>query len=271
MPELPEVETARRSLARRLAGRSILSCSIRFPGVLSLSNENGNLTLPARFVEGSRHGKILYLLFDEDKYLLAHFRMTGGFYFRKDSDTLRDHTHVEFTLDDGEILAFRDPRRFGGLWWYEGKAVLTQYPLSTLGPDVLILSQDQFIRLMRMKNRMIKPLLLDQSVLAGMGNIYVDECLFRARIHPMKSSNRISTPKLRELWKTIQEVLAEAIEYGGSSIRDYADSDGRRGGFQDRHWVYNKKGEPCVRCGNPIRRILVAQRGTWICKKCQRR
>lgn len=271
MPELPEVETARRSLARRLEGRSILSCSIRFPGVLSLSNENGALTLPAQFSESFRQGKVLYLLFDEDKYLFAHFRMTGGFYFRRPSDSMRDHTHVEFALDDGTILAFRDPRRFGGLWWYEGDKVGLQYPLSTLGPDILTLPEDAFVRSMRTKNRMIKPLLLDQSVLAGMGNIYVDECLFRARIHPVRISNRVSSAKLGILWQAVREVLGQAIELGGSSIRDYADSDGKRGGFQDRHLVYNKLGEPCPRCGHPIRRLLVAQRGTWICTKCQRR
>lgn len=270
MPELPEVETVRRSLARRLASRTFVDVAPHFPGVLEVRTPDRTASFPAPFLRADRTGKILHLLFEDEKHLFAHFRMTGGFYFRKESDPLRDHTHVEFLLDNGERLAFRDPRRFGGLWWYEKVEVASRYPLAALGPDALEISLEAFAALLRCRNRMIKPLLLDQALLAGLGNIYVDESLFRARIHPKKTSGRIAKKKVSELWRGMREILAEAIEQGGSSIRDYEDSEGQRGGFQTRHLVYNRKEEPCVRCGNPIRRIVVAQRGTWICSRCQR-
>jgi len=196
--------------------------------------------------------------------------MTGSFYFRTRQEPLRSHTHVEFLLDNGESLGYRDTRRFGRLWWFVGAEEPDPFPLAQLGPDALSVPQAVFREILRTRRRMMKPLLLDQHLVAGLGNIYVDEILFRSRIHPNQPSHRIGDRKAFDLWGVMRSVLLDAIEKGGSSIRDYVDTNGRMGDFQKEHLVYGRAGNPCPRCGRPLKRILVAQRGTCFCPRCQR-
>jgi formamidopyrimidine-DNA glycosylase len=271
MPELPEVETVARSLGRRLAGRSVIDIAERTPGVLSISCQTGLPELPARFRGAARHGKFLFLQWGGGQTLVVHFRMTGSFYFRRPEDNPQSHTHAEFRLDSGETLSYRDPRRFGRLMWLGAKEMKSNNPARELGPDVLGLSRKGFVEAIQPHARMMKALLLDQGILAGLGNIYVDEMLHRAGVHPRTLSNRLSKNRLGLLWEGMREVLEEAIERGGSSIRDFTDVSGEPGNYQDAHRVYGRAGKPCLICGTAIKRIVIGQRGTCYCPKCQRR
>lgn len=241
-----------------------------FPGVLIFSRPGARPRFPSAILGGSRHGKYLTLHLERDQDLYVHLRMTGTFYFRGAKDTRQPHTHVEFRLDSGEILAYRDARRFGRLWWIDKRSEC-RIPIAGLGPDALGIELENFLNCMSKSKRMMKPLLLDQTVIAGLGNIYVDEVLFRARIHPMTLSNRVSKKKWTAVWESCREVLETAVSQGGSSIRDYVDSNGEFGSFQDSHQVYGRDGTPCSRCGATLRKIVVAQRGTHFCPKCQLR
>ena len=176
------------------------------------------------------------------------------------------HTHVIFTLDRG-VLLYTDSRQFGRV---EHGAELPDR-VSKLGPEPLSVPFDEFLNTLRRRKAQMKALLLNQRFLAGIGNIYADEALFRAGIHPRANSASISKPRAMRLYTAIQDVLNAAIHAKGSSISDYVDSEGRRGSFQHEHLVYRKHGEPCVNCKSIIRRTLVSQRGTHFCSKCQKR
>ncbi len=270
MPELPEVESVRKYLEKSLKGRRILQIEHRFPGILSTPPQAPSPLLPVRFVNADRKGKMLILRFDKDQTLLIHLRMTGRLYFPVSAKDLLPHTHVLFILDRGQHLAYSDPRRFGRLIWFVGRSDDDIRELRALGPDALSVSEEGFAHLLRTRNRMIKPLLLDQSILSGLGNIYVDETLFLARIHPKQISSNLSGKKLARLWAATQQILESAIENGGSTIRDFVGSSGKAGGYQQYHSVYGRGGLGCVQCGQTLRKVLVAQRGTTYCPKCQR-
>ena len=259
MPELPEVETIVRGLAPRLVGRRVLAAECTCARIL-----RGDLR---RIVGGTirqiyRHGKFIVVGFDK-AFLTIHLGMTGKLLLDGEPGP---HTHAVFTLDRGELL-YDDIRQFGRLEAGRGAAPR----LEKLGPDPLSLDTKAFVEMLRRRHSMVKPLLLNQRFLRGMGNIYTDEALFRAGVHPRAAASRLSRARAARLHEAIQDVLLEAIEKGGSSVSDYVDSRGRRGSFQLQHRVYGREGEPCVACGAPIRRIVVAQRGTHFCPRCQRR
>jgi formamidopyrimidine-DNA glycosylase len=176
------------------------------------------------------------------------------------------HTHAILSLDGGTLL-YDDIRQFGRLELSQGLPARVR----KLGPEPLEIKVDSFAALLRKRKSRIKALLLNQSFLRGVGNIYADESLFRAGIHPLAVAARLRNDRVKGLHKALTRVLREAIAAGGSSISDYVDIDGRQGSFQVKHNVYQRTGEPCVKCGTPIRRILVSQRGTHFCPKCQRR
>ena len=246
MPEGPEVENVVRTLQPHLAGRRILS---------TLGWQGPVIGKTIRGVR--RYGKYIVLDFD-DGMLQIHLRMTGKLLF---NGRRTPYTRAEFALDEGTLL-FDDIRRFGRIRWS------TELPAQ--GPDPLELSATAFAAHVQSRRGRIKPLLLDQKFLRGLGNIYVDESLFAARIHPATPAAGISRPRLHELHTAIVAILEEAIAAGGSSISDYVDGDGQRGSFQNSHQVYGKAGEACPRCSKAIRRILLAQRGTHFCPRCQR-
>jgi formamidopyrimidine-DNA glycosylase len=264
VPELPEVETVARSIAP-LVGRRILSAEFRCPRVL----RGGDPELMAAGLEGrkigavDRYGKFLILSLRGGGYLVIHLGMTGRLLV---GGSPGKHTHAILTLDRG-LLLYDDPRQFGCFQYS------AEFPprVARLGPEPLEISAADFASGLRRRKTRIKALLLNQRFLRGMGNIYADEALFRAGIHPLALASRIRGERARRLHKAIREVLREAIDAGGSSISDYVDAEGRKGFFQLSHRVYQRTGEPCVQCGAKIRRILVVQRSSHFCPKCQKR
>lgn len=208
-----------------------------------------------------RHGKNILISFDGG-ILTVHLGMTGKLLI--DAETTA-YTRAVITLDQG-VLRYDDIRQFGRITWSEA---LPRH-LERLGPDALSIDAEQLAAMLKPRRSRIKPLLLNQQFLSGLGNIYCDEALFRAGIHPRALASRLSRGRITRLDTAIREVLTMAIEKGGSSISDYVDADGRKGSFQLFHQVYGKEGEPCVQCATPVKRIVVAQRGTHYCPKCQR-
>lgn len=263
MPELPEVETVARTLAPRLEGRRVLSA--RFLSRLVLRGRAGET---AARIEGRqirrmrRRGKFLLLEFDDGALLVIHLGMTGRLLW---DSAEGPHTRAVFELEGGRLL-FDDIRQFGRIEWCDS----TPERIAQLGPEPLAVSEAELAVLLRGRRGRIKALLLNQRFLGGLGNIYADEILFRARIHPRAAAARLSSERVRRLHVAMQEVLGAAIASGGSSVSNYVDGQGRPGRYQLLHQVYRKTGRPCPVCGTPIRRILVVQRGTHYCPKCQR-
>jgi formamidopyrimidine-DNA glycosylase len=272
MPELPEVETVVRGLRRTLPGRRIVKVRlgktdfIDDPALLESDLPGKKITAVRRF------GK--FLLFDlesadpDGMALLVHLGMTGRLVTSAPEAPVAPHTHVFFSLDDGRELRYTDVRRFGRMAVLAGGA--HQAALGKLGLDPLEATEDEFAEKLHARKARIKAVLLDQTVLRGIGNIYADESLWRARIHPKRRAARLSRKELRALYRAVQAVLNEAIRLRGSSVSDYVDADGQRGNFQARHRVYQRHGEKCARCGATIRRTVVAGRSTHFCPKCQK-
>ncbi|HYP04739.1 MAG TPA: bifunctional DNA-formamidopyrimidine glycosylase/DNA-(apurinic or apyrimidinic site) lyase [Bryobacteraceae bacterium] len=252
MPELPEVETIVRELAPRLRGRHIVAVEVLQPRIVRHSRVDVCTTLPGkRIADVRRHGK--FILVDlNDGCITIHLGMTGKLRF---DGPPGPHTRAIFTLDDGSLL-YDDPRMFGAIECGSER-------VERLGPDALTTLAPEKLR----RKAHIKAVLLNQSVFSGVGNIYADEALFRAGIRP--TARNISAPRAAKLLAAVDEVLREAIEFRGSSVSDYVDTEGRSGSFQTRHCVYGRANEPCVKCGTPIKKIVVAGRGTHYCPKCQ--
>jgi formamidopyrimidine-DNA glycosylase len=258
VPELPEVETVVRTVAPHLIGRRILSAEFTSRLVTPGNRAALSKHLAGRRIETvRRRGK--FILVELDKGVLSiHLGMTGRLLI---SGKPAEHTYAMFTLDDG-VLLYTDPRQFGKIEWNPRR-------VERLGPEPLEIALEEFRVRLRRKAR-IKPLLLNQSFLAGLGNIYADESLFAAGIHPLASAAKLSGPRATKLHQAIREILTAAIEAGGSSISDYVDAEGRKGWFQVSHRVYGREGEPCVNCATAIRRIVVAQRSSHFCPRCQK-
>lgn len=257
MPELPEVETIVRDLAPHLVGRRIVET--RVLGRLSAANCL-EPSVGAQICSVRRYGK--YILIECDAGVLTvHLGMTGKLLWQ---GATSPYTRIAFQLDEGRLI-YDDARQFGRVRWSSGQPA----ELERLGPDPLAIAPEEFIALVQGRRGQIKPLLLNQRVLRGLGNIYADEALFRARIHPR--ARCISAARARRLHQAIVAVLEQAIAHRGSSISDYVDAEGRQGAFQHLHQVYGKQGRPCPACGAGIRRIEIAQRGAYYCPRCQRR
>ena len=268
MPELPEVETVRRTLAPELEGRTIAAVSFCWPRTCV-----GDATATERRLAGQRierldrHGK--YLLFrlrkdGRESLLVVHLRMTGNLLLNGERGR---YTRAIVTLDSGSLLVFQDIRKFGRWQWCERLPAR----LAALGPDPLEIGPAEFAGRLADRKARLKALLLDQEFVRGLGNIYADEALFGARLHPLRNAAGVSPRKARDLHAAIQEVLHNAIGAGGTSIRDYRDSRGAPGGFQHEIRIYGKAGTPCPACGTRVRRVVVAQRSTHFCPRCQRR
>lgn len=264
MPELPEVETVVRSIAP-LVGRRIVSAEFRGVRVL----RGGDPDRMAQQVAGRRikgvrrYGKFILIEFDRDGYLMVHLGMTGKLLL---GGAPGKHTHAIITFDRG-VLLYDDSRQFGRLQFFPDMPER----LSKLGPEPLEVAFEEFHERMKRRQTSVKALLLNQDFIRGVGNIYADESLFRAGIHPQAIAGRLRKARTRRLYAAIQEVLTEAIAAGGSSISDYVDAEGRKGFFQINHRVYGREGEPCSVCGSAIRRVVVAQRSSHFCAKCQHR
>jgi formamidopyrimidine-DNA glycosylase len=271
MPELPEVETVACSLAPRIVGRRLLFCRI-LTDRWRMGAEDFDLEECAgRVVTGvGRRGKMLLLHFDNNRTWMVHFKMTGGFLWEKEEISLNKHIHAVFGFAGvEEELRYRDVRKFGYMRCFATSRLATAAGIRHLGPEPLEMTLREFLERMEGRQGRIKPLLLDQSFIAGIGNIYADEILFRSGIHPLTPAGRLSPKKRETLYSAIRDLLTEAVASGGSSIRDFRDSEGRQGRFQISHQVYSRKGEDCPVCGNSIDRIQVGGRSSFFCPRCQ--
>ncbi len=276
MPELPEVEHLRQSLLNPLIGRRVTKATLHRRDVLRTSDgRRSGRTAKADLLAGGvitaldRRGKQLAIVSDA-RILIVRLGMTGSLVHRAKGEPLpeRDHVHAAWRLDDGSRLVFRDPRRFGGLWAVIDAVDLTER-WRALGPDALTIPTAALHDALTRTTRPLKAALLDQGVLAGVGNIYADEALFGAGLHPLLPANEVSSGDARCLASEIRRILRAAVRRGGSTIRDYRDGSGQAGSFQDTHAVYGRAGLPCPRCCACLVGIRVAQRQTVFCPQCQ--
>ncbi len=273
MPELPEVETIRRQLAPYVEGRTIEQVEILDPR-WTRPDPPSDVERELRgavVYQLSRSGKYLVFELSGDRYLLVHLRMTGALLVDPDPEPL--HTRVRLELDDGRRLAYVDPRRFGTGNVLRGLAIRDQYLDARLGvePFTPEFTTDHLVGLTRGRRAPIKAFVLDQRRIAGVGNIYADEALFRAGIHPLRPAGRLTRGQLERLRQGIEESLQAGIDAKGASIDDFRHIDGARGSFQDRFLIHRRASEPCPRCGATIRKLVVGGRGTYVCERCQRR
>jgi formamidopyrimidine-DNA glycosylase len=268
MPELPEVETTVRGLERVLHGRRIARVEARRADLRrALPADLGQRLTGARVSGLSRRAK--YGLIDTDRgdTLVFHLGMTG--HWRIDPREIEKHDHFLIETDDGRRLALNDARRFGSLDLVRTDEIAAWAPFRALGPEPLELEARELHRRLRGRTAAIKLLLLDQRIVAGLGNIYVCEALYRAGVHPTRSGGSVSLARLERLVRAIAEVLREAIEAGGSTLRDFISPDGELGYFSKTFAVYDREGEPC-RCGGKVRRLVQGGRSTFYCPRCQR-
>jgi formamidopyrimidine-DNA glycosylase len=277
MPELPEVETVVRGLRRHLPGRRIVELRLGKTDFMDDPAAIGE-RVPGSLIRAvRRHGKFLVLDLEAGaadgsgaraELLVIHLGMTGQLTVVAADTEVKPHTHVFFMLDDRRELRFCDPRRFGRM--LVATPADGQKILGPLGADPLEVSEADFRRLITSRRARIKALLLDQTVFRGMGNIYTDESLWRAKIHPARLGANLKPPEIRKLHRAMRAILEEAIKLGGSSISDYVGADGEPGEFQIRHRAYDREGKKCFRCRARIRRMIVAGRSSYFCPKCQR-
>ena len=273
MPELPEVETFARSLERALRGRRVASVRLLFRPLLRTGSPALLSRLRGRKVECvGRRGKYLLIRFEGGLSLAFHLKMTGGFQFVPKGTSPEKHARLVFTFRGATPdLHFRDTRKFARLYALPTEAEAEFPSIAALGPEPLEVGLEDFARLIRRRKGRLKSLLLNQAFLAGVGNIYADESLFRARLHPLRKASTLSRGEAERLLASIQAVLRKAIARGGSSIRDYSDSEGRRGSYQESHRVYGREGEPCPGCEGLIVRKVIGGRASFFCPKCQKK
>ena len=273
MPELPEVETIRRALAPRVEGRRIARLRIhdaRWCQPLA-PDELAAAIAGRRIVALRRRGKYFHFELSHDVHLLWHLRMTGTLLY--DPDPRPPVVRVDVDLDDGHRLAFVDPRRFGTGELALGSEALDAFFAARLGLEPLDdgFTADRMLALARASRAPVKAMLLDQKRIAGVGNIYADEALFRARVHPLRPAERLTRAQCEALRDAVVESLRAGIEAKGATIDDFRDPDGVSGSFQDRFLVHLREGEPCPRCGQAVRKLRAAGRGTYVCEGCQPR
>jgi len=280
MPELPEVETVARGLRQTILGRRIISVTL---GKTDFIDDPVALEqhLPGRRIEAvERYGKFMLLRLsavsgetriasngDAAASLLVHLGMTGQIAPSPAGQPLEKHTHVCMLLDDGRELRYTDARRFGRIAYLTAESLAEE--LTGFGADPLEVSKEEFAARICGRRARIKALLLDQSVLRGVGNIYADESLWKAKIHPARLGTKLSRKEAEKLRRALQEILQKAIVLRGSSISDFLDAEGEPGEYQRHHRAYGREGKPCYRCKTPVRRAIVAGRSSYFCPRCQ--
>jgi formamidopyrimidine-DNA glycosylase len=269
MPELPEVEVARRGIAPHIVGRRIAAITVREPR-LRWRVPRSIGALAGRKVRAVKR-RAKYLLLDcGDGHLIVHLGMSGSLRLVARGTRPGKHDHVDFAFGE-RLLRLRDPRRFGAVLW-TGEPPAAHRLLRHLGIEPLSRALDarRLHALTRGHRTAIKQFLMDGRRIVGIGNIYASESLFLAGIHPRARAGRLSSKRCARLVTAIKHTLRGAIRAGGSTLRDFVGSDGEHGCFQTRYWVYDRAGEPCRRCGGPVRRIVQGQRATFYCARCQR-
>jgi len=274
MPELPEVETIRRTLNALIAGKTVARVTVRLPRILQRPDDPAAFSamLEGRtFQRVERRGKFLLMMLD-GLTLVSHLRMEGRYGVFPSDEPLAPHTHVVFHLSDGTDLRYRDVRQFGTMHLFQSGEEWLSEPLNKLGIEPLTdeFTVEAFERALGRRSGKIKPLLLNQEIIAGLGNIYADEALHLAGIHPLRSAASLKKAERQRLYGAIAATLRAAVEAGGTSVRSYVNGRGEMGMFQHRLHVYGRTGEPCHTCGSPIVRLVVGGRGTHVCPQCQR-
>ncbi len=274
MPELPEVETVKTKL-KPLIGKIASGFTSSWPRGLKIAK---NAACVSRNIKGRkvskiwRHGKALFVDFS-GRLMVFHLRMSGRLYIAPKRNVIdQENKHVRATVKftDGTELRFNDPRKFGVIWYGSPEEIMKESYFSTLGPDARGLRYKKFEKRLRSHRGMVKPLLMRQNLFAGIGNIVADETLWEAGIHPKEPVERLKMADIKKLHSALKKVLERGIRAGGTTLRDWKHPDGTSGKFQDYVKVYGRKGGRCLRCGSRIQRIVVGNRGTWICPKCQK-
>jgi formamidopyrimidine-DNA glycosylase len=275
MPELPEVEHVVRALSAVVTGRRILAAQLNLkriaPGISRPAFDRQLRN--ARITDVGRRGKYILFKLESGHVLTTHLRMTGKFVSLTTDQSLPPYAHVVFYLDDNRRLVFCDMRQFGRMNIFKDP-LRPPKELKTLAPEPLSddFTEDYFLETLSRSRRPLKHLLLDQTRVLGLGNIYAVEALFLAGVNPMKAANKLSKPRARKLYQAIRDVLQEAIDAGSTLRIDLADGNGSYFETPERFWrVYEREGEPCDRCGTPIKRVVQGGRSTYYCPKCQKR
>jgi len=266
MPELPEVETIKRELEKVILGKRIVQVIVNNPKVIREPKKEAfvkgltNITIKNIL----RKGKLLILELSSGKSLAIHLKMTGQLIYPGNGEKSR----LSFKLSDGKMLDFNDQRLFAEMRlindWHNLKFI------QSLGPEPFNISADKFKEMLKNKKTKIKPLIMDQTFISGIGNLYAAEALFRAKIDPARSAASLSEKEKELLFKEIKDTLSEAIQHRGSSVDQYVQLSGDRGGYAKYHKVYDRLGKPCLVCKTPIKRIALGGRGTYFCPKCQK-
>jgi formamidopyrimidine-DNA glycosylase len=274
MPELPEVEHVVRALRPIVTGRRILAAELNLKRIAPELSRGafGRKLKDARITGVGRRGKYILFELESGRLLATHLRMTGKFVSLTTDESLPPYAHVVFYLDDERRLVFCDMRQFGRMRLIQDAGALPK-ELTTLAPEPLSddFTEEYFLKTLSRSRRSLKQLLLDQTRVLGLGNIYAVEALFLARVNPLKPANKLAKPRARKLFQAIRQVLQEAIDAGSTLQINLADGNGSYFGTTERFWrVYEREGEPCVNCGTRIKRIVHGGRSTYYCPRCQR-
>ena len=274
MPELPEVETIAADLRPHLIGRTIIRCDLRFPKIVRHPEPEAfiDAIVGMRITSVGRRGKYILIRLVEDLVLVVHLGMSGQLRLVDPATPLAAHTHAVFDLDDSSQLRYTDPRRFGRLLLGTEPALLDSRAMPRLGPEPIDpgFGADDLYQRFRKRKASLKAVLLDQSTIAGVGNIYADESLHRARLRPDRITGSLSKSSVRRLHEALRVSLLLAIKNRGSSVDTYRDAWGEVGGQQEKLQVYGRAGEPCFTCGRPLSLVRIAGRSSVFCRRCQR-
>jgi len=274
VPELPEVETIVADLRPHLTGRTIVGCELVFPTIVRHPEPEVFIdsVVGLRIAGMRRRGKFILIDLDNDLLLVVHLGMTGQLRLIDPLTPLEKHTHAIFTLDDGRHVRYRDPRRFGRLLLGTEEALLASKKMPRLGPEPIdpAFASEELYQSLRKRRTSLKAVLLDQGAIAGVGNIYADESLHRARLRPDRLAGGLSRKSVQRLHESLRHSLQTAIANRGSSVDTYRDAWGEMGGQQEKLLVYGRAGEPCFTCGRPLSLIRLAGRSTVFCRRCQK-
>ncbi len=272
MPELPEVETVKRTLERYLVGRKIIDINVYYSKILANVKEEEfkKMLINQTITNMNRRGK--WLIFELNDYdLVSHLRMEGKYFLKSPNDEVNKHEHVTFTLDNGKELRYQDTRKFGRMYLFKKGTLYNELPLSEIGKEPWdeSLTEEYLKEKLKDKKIPIKTSLLDQTIIAGIGNIYADEILFLSSIHPLKSSCKLTRKNRIDIIESTRKILGDAITMGGTTIRSYESDKGVHGRFQQNLLVHTLT--TCSQCNGVVEKITVGGRGTYFCKNCQKR
>lgn len=273
MPELPEVETVKEVLKSKILGKKIKKVNIFYPKIIEypLDSEFTQLLINETISDVKRRGK--WLMFETNHYyLLSHLRMEGKYNYKNSNEEVAKHEHAQFIFDDNTDLRYQDTRKFGRMYLYPKDNIYEKHPLNELGyePWDLNLNVDYLKEAYKNKNKEIKTVLLDQSIIVGIGNIYADEILFLSKINPYKKASLLDESELSLIIDNTRKVLGNAIREGGTTIKSYTSSEGVHGRFQQQLNVHQQKDKECTICHETIVKVVIGGRGTYFCPNCQK-